>query len=142
MNCNIPLSHLDLVKEPYFGILTTLMPDGMPQSCIVWYDWDGFFISFNTTKERQKGKNMIANQQISLIIVDPKNSSRWISIHGTVKIDTAGALEHLDKLTKKYTRFSKFYGNIFPVDQQYLETRIKCTVLPKKIFLDAIHLEK
>ena len=142
MNCILPLSHMDLVNAPYFGILTTFMPDGMPQSCIVWYNWDSSSISFNTTKERQKGKNLIANPKISLIIVDPKNTSRWISIQGIVKIRSDAEFEHLDKLTKKYTGFSKFYGNIFPVDQQFHESRIKCTIIPKKIFLDAIHLEK
>lgn len=139
MNVTIPSSHVDLIKKPNFGIFTTINVNGMPQSSLVWCDWDGTIVSINTTKERQKGKNMLTNPKVSLIIVDPEDSGRWISIQGNVEIETEGAIDHLDKLTKKYTKYNKFYGNIYPLEQQFRENRIICRIIPKKIFLDAIH---
>lgn len=36
----IPPSHRDLVDCPRVAALTTLMPDGAPQTSVVWCDWD------------------------------------------------------------------------------------------------------
>lgn len=139
MNVILPESHLDLLKEPYKGILTTFMPNGIPQSSIVWCDFDGTDIIVNTTRERQKGKNILLNPKVSLIIVDPKDTGRWISIQGKVEIDTQDVIPHLDKVTKKYTKHDQFYGNIYPFEQQFRETRIKCRIKPIKVIADAIH---
>ena len=135
----IPDSHKELLQEPFFGVLTTLMPKGMPQSSIVWVDWDGTYPVINTTKERQKGKNLMTNSKCSLIIIDPKDSSRWISIQGDVIIETTGALDQLDKITQQYTKYDRYYGNIYPEEQRLKETRIKCMIKPEKVFIDAIH---
>lgn len=136
---SIPDSHINLLLDPNIGVLTTIMPSGMPQSSLVWCDWDGTYPIINTTKERQKGKNILNNPKVSLIVVDPKDSSRWISMQGECEIETEGAIEHLDKLTKKYTKYNKFYGNVYPFEQEFKETRIKCKIKLRKVFVDAIH---
>ncbi len=135
----IPESHLDLVARPLHGVLTTMMPDGQPQSSLVWLDYDGECLRVNTTRQRQKGKNMQANSRVNLLIVDPGNVSRWIEVRGEVEIGEEGALEHLDELTRQYTRHDHYYGGIFPVERQAQETRIICRIKPRKITLDAIH---
>ena len=61
MTTEIPASFLDLVHGPRVAALTTLMPDGQPQSSLVWCDFDGEFVSVNPSRERQKGRNMMAN---------------------------------------------------------------------------------
>ena len=38
---DIPASHLDLVECPRVAALTTVMPDGSPQTSVVWCDFDG-----------------------------------------------------------------------------------------------------
>jgi hypothetical protein len=38
------------------GVLTTVMPDGAPQSSIIWVDYDGEYVLINTTLERQKAE--------------------------------------------------------------------------------------
>ncbi|MHA1984465.1 MAG: PPOX class F420-dependent oxidoreductase [Candidatus Hodarchaeales archaeon] len=139
MNKEIPESHLDLVKNPYHGVLTTIMPDGQPQSSIVWCDYDGKNILINTTKERQKGKNMILNPKASIIIIDPSDVGRFISIRGNVEIIEENASTHLDEITRKFTKYQHYYGNIYPLEQKEKETRIICKIKPIKIILDAIH---
>lgn len=139
MKNRIPETHFDLLTSPYHGIFTTMMLDGMPQSSMVWCDWDGKHIIVNTTKERQKGKNILKNSKVSLIIIDPKDSGRWISIQGEVEIETEGALEHLDRVTQKYTEYKHYYGNIYPKEQKERETRIICKIKPINVIVDAIH---
>jgi PPOX class probable F420-dependent enzyme len=135
----LPESHLDLVARPIHGVLTTLMPDGQPQSSLVWFDYDGECLRVNTTRQRQKGRNMQANPRVSLLIIDPDDTGRWIEARSTVDISEDGALEHLDELTQQYTRHEHYYGGIYPVERQTQETRIICRIRPNKITLDAIH---
>ena len=135
----IPESHVDLLQRSVHGVLTTLMPDGQPQSSLVWCDYDGECARINTTRERQKGKNMGANPRVSLLIVDPDDTSRYIEIRGQVEILEDGALDHLDELTRQYTSHPKYYGYVYPSEQQAQETRILCRVHAATITLDAIH---
>ena len=139
MSLPIPKSHLDLLTRPIHGVFTTMMPDGQPQSCLVWCDEDGECARLNTTRERQKGRNMQANPNISLLIVDPQDSSRYIEIRGEAELIETGALDHLDELTRAYTRHPHYYGHIYPTEQQQRETRIICRIHARKITLDAIH---
>ena len=135
----IPETHLDLLREPIHGILTTMMPDGQPQSSMVWVDYDNGQVLINTTLERQKGRNMRANPLVSILVIDPQNGSRWIEIRGkVVDITTDGAEIHADKLTQQYTGKQKFYGDIYPVDQKHKETRVIVSIEALKIAVDAI----
>jgi len=116
-----------------------MMPDGTPQSSIVWVDYDGENVLINTTLERQKGGNMQANPKVAILVIDPKDSSRWIEIRGQVREMTeAGAEVHADKLTQRYTRKQYFYRDIYPPEQREKETRVIVKVEPIKFSLDAI----
>lgn len=139
----IPDSHRDLLVEPVHGVLSTMMPDGQPQSSIVWTDYDGTCILINTTLERQKGRNMSANPKVALLVIDPKDGSRWIEVRGkVVEIQREGAESHADKLTRLYTGKQHFYGDIYPVEQRQKETRVIIKIEPLKISLDAIFRKK
>jgi PPOX class probable F420-dependent enzyme len=135
----IPASHLDLLTRPVCGVLTTIGSDGQPQSSLVWVDEDGECARVNTTLERQKGRNLLANPKVSLLIVDPDNTARFIQIRGEAELITDGALQHVDALTRRYTRHPRYYGFIYPRDQQARETRVICRIHARRITLDAIH---
>ena len=60
--------------------------------------------------------------------MDPDNTARFIQIRGDAELVTDGALEHLDALTRKYTRHPRYYGFIYPVEQQARETRVICRI--------------
>jgi PPOX class probable F420-dependent enzyme len=135
----IPASHRDLLTRPICGVLTTMSADGQPQSSLVWVDHDGECARVNTTLQRQKGRNLLANPKVSLLVVDPDNTSRFIQIRGDAELVIDGALDHLDALTRKYTRHRCYYGFIYPAEQQARETRVICRIHARRISLDAIH---
>ena len=135
----IPASHLDLLTRPICGVLTTMGGDGQPQSSLVWVDFDGTCARVNTTLERQKGRNLAANPKVSLLVVDPDTPGRYLQLRGHAELVTEGALEHLDALTRKYTRHPAFYGYVYPAAQRWRETRVSCRIHPRRITLDAIH---
>jgi PPOX class probable F420-dependent enzyme len=135
----VPASHVDLLTRPICGVLTTMLPDGQPQSSLVWVDWDGACPSVNTTLERQKARNVVANPAVSLLVVDPDDTGRFIQIRGDAELVGDGAAEQLDRLTRRYTGHSGYYGWIYPVEQRARETRVICRIHPRRVTLDAIH---
>jgi PPOX class probable F420-dependent enzyme len=135
----VPASHLDLLTRPICGVFTTIGGDGQPQSSLVWVDVDGACARINTTLERQKGRNLLANPKVSLLVVDPDNTARYIQIRGDAELVTAGALDHLDALTRTYTRHRAYYGHIYPLTQRSRETRVICRIHARRVTLDAIH---
>lgn len=136
---SLPASHQDLLSRRLVGILSTLMPDGHPQTEPVWFDWDGQDVAVNTTRERQKGRNLQRDPRATLLIIDAEDSSRWMEVRGAVEITETGATAHLDRLTLAYTSWPRYYGYVRSVDWMERETRIICRLLPSRVVCDAIH---
>ncbi len=135
----VPASHRDLLTRPICGVLTTIEPDGQAQSSLVWLDDDGTCARVNTTLERRKGRNLRGNPKVSLLVVDPDDTSRFVQIRGDAELVTAGAVEHLDSLTRKYTDHPRFYGFVYPEEQAARETRVICRIHATRVSVDAIH---
>jgi PPOX class probable F420-dependent enzyme len=135
----VPDSHRDLLTRPIVGVFTTILPDGQPQSSLVWVDHDGTCARVNTTLERRKGRDVIANPKVSLLVVDPDDTSRFLQIRGEAELVVEGAEAHLDELTRRYTRLPAYYGFIYPTEQRARETRVICRIHARRVTLDAIH---
>jgi PPOX class probable F420-dependent enzyme len=136
----IPASHLDLLSRPICAVFTTMGADGQPQSSLVWVDHDGECARVNTTLQRQKGRNLLTRRRVSLLVVDPQNTARYLQVRGDAELITAGAVAHVDELARKYTRHPGFYGWVYPVEQRARETRVICRIHARRVTLDAIHL--
>ena len=102
-------SHRDLLQQPAFANLATIMADGSPQVTPVWFDFDGTHVIINSAKGRVKDRNMRQNRKVSLSIMDPKNPYRYLEIRGTVvEITEDGADSHIDKQAKRYLNLDKY----------------------------------
>jgi PPOX class probable F420-dependent enzyme len=135
----IPASHLDLLTRPICGVLTTIGPSGHPESSLVWVDHDGACARVNTTLERRKGRHIRADPKVSLLVVDPDNTSRFLQVRGDAELVTDGAEAHLDGLTRAYTRHPSYYGHVYPRGARDHETRVICRIHARRVTLDAIH---
>lgn len=96
------------LENPYVGIVTDLRPDGSLHSTVVWVDVDDDGVSFNTAWPRAKPRYLQANPKVSLLVVDPGDEYRWISISGTATLTEKGADEQIDLLAKKYKGFDSY----------------------------------
>jgi len=92
----------NFLEQPYVGTVTTLRQDGSPHSTIVWVDVDDDGLSFNTAAGRAKPRHLERDPRISLLVVDPENTYRWVSVSGTAELTTEGADGQIDRLAKKY----------------------------------------
>jgi PPOX class probable F420-dependent enzyme len=135
----IPASHRDLVERPLVAALSTRMPDGSAQTQPVWCSVDGNDVLVNTTRQRRKGRNLAADPRATVLVVDPKDSGRWIEIRGDVSLIEDGATAHLNELTRQYTGHAHYYGSIYPPAQQRYENRVVAQIHPRRITCDAVH---
>jgi PPOX class probable F420-dependent enzyme len=90
------------LEQPYVGIVTDLRPDGTPHSTVVWVDVDDEGVSINTAWPRAKPRYLQADPRIALLVVDPGDAYRWVSISGTATLTEDGANAQIDRLAKKY----------------------------------------
>jgi PPOX class probable F420-dependent enzyme len=92
-----------LFLEPNFATVGTLNPDGSAQLTIVWIDWDGQFVLFNTAAGRAKPRNLERDPRVSVLVLDREDGYRWVAVRGAAELTTDAADEHIDMLARKYT---------------------------------------
>jgi PPOX class probable F420-dependent enzyme len=139
MTERIPQSHRDLIDGPYCAALTTVMPNGQPQTTPIWCNTDGEYVLINTMRGFRKEKNIRANPKVTLMIYDPQNPLRNVEIRGTaVEMTEAGALEHLDALTQLYLNKpdARFFGDSVAADLQATFTPIRIKIMPTRVRIE------
>ena len=136
----IPASHRDLVQCPPVAALTTVTPDGHPQTSVVWCDFDGKNVRVNTMRGFAKQRNMRRNPRVTLLCYDPRQPLRYLEVRGTVvEMTQAGAAQHLDTLASKYAgRPVRYFGDAIPARFAQTERPVLCRIRPSHVVaLDA-----
>jgi PPOX class probable F420-dependent enzyme len=131
---SIPPDFLDLVDCPPVAALTTVMPDGTPQTSVVWCDFDGTFVRVNTMRGFRKEKNMQANPKVTLLCFDPAEPLRYLEVRGTVvEMTEDGAMDHLDGLSLRYAGAAPYFGRCIDAKFRETETPILCRIRPTRV---------
>jgi PPOX class probable F420-dependent enzyme len=116
-----------LDENPFVGIATTLRGDGSPHSTVVWVDVEDGRISFNTVRGRAKERHLQRDPRVSLLVVDPENAYRWVSVSGHAQLTEEGADAQIDKLAKKYIGKDEYPW------RNPQETRVKVLIEPEQV---------
>jgi PPOX class probable F420-dependent enzyme len=133
---HIPDTHQDLIDGAYCAALTTIMPDGSPQTTPVWCNREGDFVLINTMHSFQKAKNMRQCPTVTLLAYDPASPFRHIEIRGVVVEMTAeGAGAHLDQLTQLYLHRpdAHFFGDSVAAELASRYQPVKVKILPTHV---------
>ena len=115
------------LDQPFVGVVTTLRPDGSPHSTVVWVEQADGEVSFNTATGRAKERHLDADSRLSLIVVDPQDAYRWISISGHADLTFEDADAQIDRLAKKYIGKDEYPW------RKASETRLKVLIDPQKV---------
>lgn len=115
------------LAHPFVGALTDLRPDGSPHTTVVWVDVSDGGLSFNTARGRAKPRYIEADSRVSLLVVDPQNAYRWLSVSGTAELVDEGADEQIDRLAKKYLGEDRYPW------RQPGEQRVSVRITPERI---------
>jgi PPOX class probable F420-dependent enzyme len=117
----------EFLESPFVGVVTTLQPDGTPQSTVVWVDVDEEGVSINTAHGRVKPRNLANDPRLSLVVVDPGDPYRWVKVTGRGTLVDEGADDQIDRLSKKYT------GRDVYASRQPGEKRVTVRIEPDRI---------
>lgn len=128
----IPTEFLDLVDCPPVAALTTVMPDGAPQTSVVWCDFDGAAVRVNTMRDFAKARNMRRDPRVALLCYDPRRPLRYLEVRGlVVSMTEEGAAEHLDRLASKYVgRSVRYFGDVVAAAFADAEVPLLCRIEP------------
>ncbi|WP_336208487.1 PPOX class F420-dependent oxidoreductase [Nonomuraea sp. LPB2021202275-12-8] len=99
----LPDAARKLLDAPNLAVVTSLNPDGGPQSTVVWVRTDGDDVLFSTVAGRRKPRNFDRDPRASLLVIDPDDPYRYVEVRGrvTMREDPAGDL--IQELSHKYT---------------------------------------
>jgi len=93
----------ELIDGKNFASVATLMQDGSPQVAPLWIDREGDTIILNTTRSRQRTKNLRRDQRVAITVFEQANPYSNVSIRGkAIEITEEGAEEHIDRMSMKY----------------------------------------
>lgn len=88
-----------------FAALTTLMPDGQPQTQMMWVDADDDHVLVNTEVHRQKYRNVERDPRVTVTVWNGENPYQYVEARGRV-VDTVRGEEaraHIDACSRRYT---------------------------------------
>ncbi|WP_411082285.1 PPOX class F420-dependent oxidoreductase [Streptomyces sp. cmx-18-6] len=85
-----------------FPVVSTVNPDGSPQSSVVWAKRDGDALLFVTPLERGKARNLARDPRISVSVFDAANPYSSVEVRGTAHLSEDGAQALSDELALKY----------------------------------------
>jgi len=111
----------ELIGGKNFASVATLMQDGSPQVAPLWIDREGDTIVLNTTRSRQRTKNLRRDQRVAITVFEQANPYSNVSIRGkAIEITEEGAEEHIDRMSMKYLGKPYPYEDRTPKDPRVL----------------------
>jgi PPOX class probable F420-dependent enzyme len=114
-----------LFLEPNYAVAATIRPDGTPHLTVVWIDWDGERVLFNTAEGRAKPRYVRRDPRVSVFVMQRDDPYRWVSVTGPAELTTDRAEEHIHKLSRKYM------GRDFTIPEG--EQRLIVKVTPERV---------
>lgn len=135
LNNQIPESHLDLVRNSLFAVMSTIRhSDGMISSNPVSYTYEDGIFRISTLKSRVKYRNLLADSRLTLCIVSPKDHTVYVEIRGHATV--------VDDVDKAYLRhqFMAHMGSEPPADLDPPGSeRVIVTLYPEQVSAPSLY---
>ncbi|MFJ8626596.1 PPOX class F420-dependent oxidoreductase [Kitasatospora sp. NPDC093550] len=97
-----------LIDGKSFAVVSTIQPDGSPQSSVVWVKRDGDDILFSTVEGRRKHLNLKRDPRVSILLNPADSPYEYLEARGEVTMTTEGGRELIDELAAKYRGVDKY----------------------------------
>ncbi|MEU7646310.1 TIGR03618 family F420-dependent PPOX class oxidoreductase [Streptomyces huasconensis] len=93
-----------LTGPPHTAVLTTLLPDGQPQSHVIWLEHRSGRLLVNTERHRSKFQNVCRDPRVTLLLIDGTDTHHFLEVRGRVEQTIHGpeARTHADQLSRIY----------------------------------------
>jgi PPOX class probable F420-dependent enzyme len=115
-----------LLNAPNFATVSTVMPDGSPESTIVWIEADADHVYFNTAMHRLKARNVERDPRVAICAWDVNDPYVGVAVRGHAELVLEGAHENANEISLRYD--GKPFRDLAPG-----EVRVIVKVTPERI---------
>jgi len=124
----IPDDARRILDRPEFAVLSTLEPDGQPQSSVVWFERDGDDLLMSTVRGRRKHANLVRDPRATVLVYPKDNPYSYVELRGRVTMTDEGGRELIDRLCRAYTG-----GERYTYDDGTDNVRVVVRLTPEKV---------
>jgi PPOX class probable F420-dependent enzyme len=128
----VPAHVEPLLRGTPIAFMTTVRPDGRLSTNPVALIFDGEHILVSTVTKRQKYRNLVADDRVTLCVVQPGNLNRYVEVRGRAVLAPDRDRRLIDEIARVYMG-----QDHYPLDQDGDE-RVVVTVVPEQISSPAI----
>jgi len=130
-----PEIYCKLLRDKGPTVLSVVAKDGSVQSSLVWSDFEDGVISINMLTTAPKLKRIVRKGKATILKVNPENEDNYISIRcSLIRVESDGAIEHLDKLTQRHLGVNKWYGDVVPNNEEEKKNCVIVYLKPEKVY--------
>jgi PPOX class probable F420-dependent enzyme len=86
MSPGIPEELAPLLDSTAVALVSTIGPEGEPQTTPLWFVWKDGAVHFSLVDGRQKLRNLRRDPRTSVVIVDPAEPTRYLELRGRVQL--------------------------------------------------------
>jgi PPOX class probable F420-dependent enzyme len=123
----IPAALHPLLSGTPIAFMTTMRPDGRMSTNPVAMLFDGEHVRISTTEDRKKNRNLLADDRITVCVVQPDNLNRYVEIRGRAVLEPDPDHAFIDSIAKRYMGADRY-----PFDKSW-QKRVTITVIAEAI---------
>jgi PPOX class probable F420-dependent enzyme len=102
VSTDIPAELTPLLESTAVAFVSTIGPNGEPQTTPLWFLWGDGALRFSLVAGRQKLRNLRRDPRASVVIVDPAEPTYYVELRGSVDLVADPALELERTVAVKY----------------------------------------
>lgn len=130
----MPITHeqlKEITDRPLLAVLATVNPSGTPQATPLWYHYDGECFVVTCFAHRVKARNIRANPDVVMVVVDTVDNGRGLIVRGTADVLETGAEDATVVNAVRYLGAER--GKQAAAELNRMGNRVMIRVKPSKI---------
>jgi PPOX class probable F420-dependent enzyme len=128
----IPAYARSILEGTPIAFMTTMRPDGRMSTNPVSLLFDGAHVRISTVKGRRKLRNLLADDRVTICVVQPDNLNRYVEIRGRAAVEADGDRSFINRMARQYMDADE-YPFDRPGDERVIITVIAETVSSPRI---------
>ena len=121
----------EITDRPLLAVLATVNPSGTPQATPLWYHYDGECFVVTCFAHRVKARNIRANPDVVMVVVDTVDNGRGLIVRGTADVLETGAEDATVVNAVRYLGAKR--GEQAAAELNRMGNRVMIRVKPSKI---------
>lgn len=98
----IPTELMPLLESTAVAFVSTIGPNGEPQTTPLWFLWADGALRFSLVDGRQKLRNLRRDPRLSVVVADPADPTWYVELRGHVELAPDPDLSLERRVAEKY----------------------------------------